>query len=224
VARDLLPIGVFASRCRLSVKALRHYDELGLLQPAHVDAGSGYRYYGRDQAPVAIAIALLRSLDVPLTTIRDLLDSRDPAAISAVLARERERRAREISRAESALRSIERLMKAGAIFPYDVTLREEPGLTALVVEGRTTAELHVPFGKELVRRLLERLERLGRRQDRPGRMHHAAGATRRGRPPDVHCDCRADGSRGDPRSPRPRWSRLRATSGPTKRSVWPSTR
>ena len=41
---DLLPIGRFARATRLSVKALRHYDELGLLRPAFVDPSSGYRY------------------------------------------------------------------------------------------------------------------------------------------------------------------------------------
>ena len=111
--RDLLPIGSFASRCRLSVKALRHYDELGLLRPAHVDVATQYRYYDRRQAPAAIAIALLRSLDVPLPAIRDVLASEDPEAVTRILDRERERRARDIARAETALRSIERLIRAG---------------------------------------------------------------------------------------------------------------
>jgi DNA-binding transcriptional MerR regulator len=90
---DLLPIGTFARRCRLSVKALRHYDELGLLRPQHIDVGSGYRYYHRRQAPAAIAIALLRSLDVPLPVIRELLASGDPEAMTRILDRERVRRA-----------------------------------------------------------------------------------------------------------------------------------
>lgn len=160
--RDLLPIGSFASRCRLSVKALRHYDELGLLRPEHVDVATQYRYYHRRQAPAAIAIALLRSLDVPLPVIRNLLGSEDPGAMTRVLDRERERRAREITRAETALRSIERLMRAGTVFPYDITVRDEPRRTVLVVEGTTTADLHVAAGTALVRELLERFERLGR--------------------------------------------------------------
>ena len=162
MARDVVPIGTFASRCRLSVKALRHYDELGLLRPWHVDLTTGYRYYDRRQAPAAIAIALLRSLDVPLPAIRELLLDDDPEALARVLARERARRAREIARAETALRSIERLMRAGTLFPYDITLRDEPAQTLLVVEGTTTAELHVEQGTALVAELLARLERLGR--------------------------------------------------------------
>ena len=157
---DLLPIGSFARRCRLSVKALRHYDELGLLRPARVDLVSQYRYYDRRQAPAAIAIALLRSLDVPLPAIRELLA--DPDALEAVLDRERRRRTAEIARAGTALRSIERLIRAGTVFPYDVAVRDEPAQTVLVVEGTTTSELHVPTGTALARELLDRLERLGR--------------------------------------------------------------
>ena len=85
VSGALLPIGSFARRCRLSVKALRHYDDLGLLRPARVDVATGYRYYDRRQAPAAIAIALLRSLDVALPAIRELLASDDPGALARVL-------------------------------------------------------------------------------------------------------------------------------------------
>ena len=63
---DLLPIGRFAKATRLSVKALRHYDELGLLRPAFVDPSSGYRYYRPAQANQAEAIRILRSLEMPL--------------------------------------------------------------------------------------------------------------------------------------------------------------
>ena len=157
----LLPIGSFARRCRLSVKALRHYDDLGLLRPARIDAATGYRYYDRRQAPAAIAVALLRSLDVALPAIRELLASDDPGALGRVLDQERARRAREIVQAESALRSIERLMQAGTVFPYDIAQRDEPARTLLVVEGTTTADLHVPFGTALVDDLLARCARLG---------------------------------------------------------------
>jgi DNA-binding transcriptional MerR regulator len=65
---DLLPIGRFAKATRLSVKALRHYDELGLLRPAFVDPSSGYRYYRPAQANQAEAIRILRSVEMPLGT------------------------------------------------------------------------------------------------------------------------------------------------------------
>jgi DNA-binding transcriptional MerR regulator len=167
VSRTLLPIGSFARRCRLSVKALRHYDDLGLLRPARVDAATGYRYYDRRQAPVAIAIALLRSLDVALPAIRELLAGENPEALARVLDHERARRAREIAQAEAALRSIERLMQAGTVFPYDVVERHEDAQTLLVVETRTTPDLHVAAGTALVHELLARLARLGLEQAGP---------------------------------------------------------
>jgi DNA-binding transcriptional MerR regulator len=76
--QNLLPIGRFSKMTRLSVKALRHYDELGLLAPAVVDPFSGYRYYTYSQANRAEAIRILRGLDVPLEDVRELLASEDP--------------------------------------------------------------------------------------------------------------------------------------------------
>ena len=125
---DLMPIGALARLSRLSVKALRRYDAEGLLVPARVDPASGYRYYGRDQVRVAASIALLRSLDVPLATIRELLAADDPARLRELLASERERAARELARRRRAIDSLGRLMAAGDLMPYEVALRDEPPL------------------------------------------------------------------------------------------------
>lgn len=73
--RNLLAIGPFARLCRLSLKQLRHYDEVGLLPPARVDPYTGYRYYHPDQIRAALSIGLLRSLDVPLPVIAEVLAS-----------------------------------------------------------------------------------------------------------------------------------------------------
>lgn len=67
---DLMSIGDFARRSRLSANALRLYDELGLLPPARVDAGSGYRYYAAAQLERARLVAALRQLQVPLPASR----------------------------------------------------------------------------------------------------------------------------------------------------------
>jgi DNA-binding transcriptional MerR regulator len=150
VPGELLSIGRFARSCRLSIKALRHYDEIGLLSPAHVDVATGYRRYRREQAPAAIAIALLRSLDVPLPAIRTLLAADDP---SAVLERERARRARDVARAETALRTIERLLRAGTVFPYEIGVRDEPAMTVVAVEAVSAPEDHVEAGTALAARL-----------------------------------------------------------------------
>ena len=70
---DLLTIGAFAARARLSPKALRLYDRLGLLAPAYVDGASGYRYYRAEQIERARLVALLRQLDMPLALIGELV-------------------------------------------------------------------------------------------------------------------------------------------------------
>ena len=69
-----MTIGTFAQRSRLSLKALRLYDELGLLRPASVDSSSGYRYYSDDQVDRAWLISMLRRLDMPLERIARVLD------------------------------------------------------------------------------------------------------------------------------------------------------
>ena len=65
---DHMSIGEFARRSRLSPKALRLYDELGLLEPARVDDDSGYRYYTASQLDRAQLIAALRQLQIPRPT------------------------------------------------------------------------------------------------------------------------------------------------------------
>lgn len=80
-----LTIGTFARLTGLSLKALRRYDESGLLVPAAVDQRTGYRYYRSLQAPRARQISLLRSVDMPLAQIADLLATTDPVAAGEML-------------------------------------------------------------------------------------------------------------------------------------------
>jgi len=69
----MLTIGGFASAARLSLKAMRLYDQLGLLKPSYVDSASGYRYYHVDQLYIARLIRMMRQMDMPLATIRQVL-------------------------------------------------------------------------------------------------------------------------------------------------------
>ncbi len=67
---DLMGISDFARLSRLSPRALRLYDELGLLPPASVDPDSGYRWYSAGQLAPARLIAALRGIGMPLAQIR----------------------------------------------------------------------------------------------------------------------------------------------------------
>ncbi|MFL6124739.1 MerR family transcriptional regulator [Actinophytocola sp.] len=80
----LLTIGEFARASRLSAKALRLYDELGLLRPAVVDPGNGYRRYAPDQLERARAVAWLRRIGMPLAEIRTVVELPSAQAAGAV--------------------------------------------------------------------------------------------------------------------------------------------
>lgn len=68
-----LTIGAFASKCGLSVSALRFYDRAGLLVPSEVDPASGYRIYEDNQLETATLIRDLRRLEMPLAAIQTFL-------------------------------------------------------------------------------------------------------------------------------------------------------
>jgi DNA-binding transcriptional MerR regulator len=79
-----MTIGEFAGLTRLSPKALRLYDQLGLVVPAQVDPGSGYRRYAADQVEAARLVGLLRRLGMPLAVIAKVLDADAAGAARAV--------------------------------------------------------------------------------------------------------------------------------------------
>jgi DNA-binding transcriptional MerR regulator len=84
-AMQLMPIGRFSRLTGVGIKALRHYDEVGLLVPAAVDDETGYRFYSPEQVDRAEAIRLLRRLDMPLEEIQSTLAAGDPVALRAAL-------------------------------------------------------------------------------------------------------------------------------------------
>jgi DNA-binding transcriptional MerR regulator len=68
----LLAIGEFSSATQLSAKALRLYDEAGVLRPASV-AASGYRFYSREQVVTGRLVRRLRDMDLPLAAIAEIV-------------------------------------------------------------------------------------------------------------------------------------------------------
>jgi len=71
----MLKIGDFSRLSRVSVKALRYYDEIGLLKPVSVDRFTGYRYYSADQLPRLNRIIVLKNLGLSLDEVSRLLDN-----------------------------------------------------------------------------------------------------------------------------------------------------
>lgn len=86
----LLRIGEVARLFSLSVGTLRHYEQMGLLDPAYTDPASGYRYYGARQLSTLNTISHLRVLDLPLAQIREFVTTRDVDLMQRQLAQQQE--------------------------------------------------------------------------------------------------------------------------------------
>ena len=133
---DLVPIGRFSRLSRLSIKALRLYDEQGLLAPALVDPSSGYRYYRRAQAGRAEAIRVLRMVDMPIDEIRELLAEDDPERSAKRLAMHRERLQERVADQERMVRFLERLIDRGGVVSYDIMIKRVPDQQVASVTAR----------------------------------------------------------------------------------------
>lgn len=153
----LLPIGRFARLCRLSVKQLRHYDELGLLRPAEVDPNTGYRYYHRDQARAALSIALLRSLDVPLPAIARILAGTD---LAETLADVKSRLEADIRRRTRLVGALDRILTQG-LPEVDVQLGHEPPRRVATIRDAGSPDRIPELTSTCIARLLAALSAAG---------------------------------------------------------------
>jgi DNA-binding transcriptional MerR regulator len=134
----MLKIGDFSKLSQVSVKALRYYDEIGLLKPAQVDRFTGYRYYSADQLPRLNRLLALKDLGFSLEQIAELLDEElSPVQVRGMLRlkqAEIQQRVQEeqaqLGRVEARLRYIE---QEGKMPTYDVILKKiEPQLVAAI--------------------------------------------------------------------------------------------
>ncbi|WP_030163544.1 MerR family transcriptional regulator [Spirillospora albida] len=150
MSEDLLPIGRFARLCRLSVKQLRHYDDLGLLAPAWTDPASGYRYYRSGQARDALTIGLLRSVDVPLPLIARVLAS---GGGTDALKEARDRAEAEMDRRRRALVLLDRLLDEGLPETPVSIVREPARRVATAREPATPATIPAATGACVARLL-----------------------------------------------------------------------
>jgi DNA-binding transcriptional MerR regulator/effector-binding domain-containing protein len=106
-----LTIGEFSQITHLSIKSLRRYHEAGLLEPAHVDPHTGYRYYSLDQAPTAQVIRRFRELGMPVREVGELVAVTDPGARAALVAQHLERLETQLDQTRAAVVSLRRLLQ-----------------------------------------------------------------------------------------------------------------
>jgi DNA-binding transcriptional MerR regulator len=155
VSVEEISIGEFARRSRLSPKALRLYDELGVLVPSRVDEASGYRYYDIAQLDEARLIVMLRQLQLPLAAIKELLAC-DPAdAASRIAAHWRDADAAHDARRELADHLVNRLSGKRPVM-YEVATREMPERSLLCLKRNVDEQGAWAFGKEFIAILRER--------------------------------------------------------------------
>ncbi len=148
-------IGEFARRSRLSIKALRLYDELGVLVPARVDETSGYRYYDLAQLEAARLVAMLRQLDLPLAAIKELLACEPVDAAERIAAHWREAVSVHDARRELADYLVNRLSGKGSVM-YEVAVREMPERSLLCLKRNVDQEGAWALGKEFIAIMRER--------------------------------------------------------------------
>jgi DNA-binding transcriptional MerR regulator len=177
----LLTVGQVASRSGLTAKALRHYDRISLLRPAHVDTANGYRLYRSDQVAEARLVGLLRSLDLPLDKVRTIVAAwkdGDSAAIEALIRQHRRQLDARVTRLRGSLHRIDHLLTEGLettmsdldTATVTATTKSAPGTGSVTDERLLAAQL---FNETW--RLMEKEERT--RQD-DDRMIHTAHASR----------------------------------------------
>ena len=134
----MLKIGEFSKLSRVSIRLLRQYDEDGLLAPAAVDPGSGYRYYSEDQLSTAGRITALRDMGFTRPAIREALRRwENPAALEEYLLFKRAEAQETRQEAERRLRLLDtalaRLRKDETMEKYEITVKTIPARTVASV-------------------------------------------------------------------------------------------
>jgi DNA-binding transcriptional MerR regulator len=133
----MFKIGEFSRFTRVSVKTLRHYDELGLLRPRVVDRFTNYRYYSADQVPRLNQILALRELGFSLEQIGRLLEADlSPEQLRGMFAGKRAEIVERLRAEEAQLARVDAYLAQLSQEPrarYDVVVRAvEPLLVASV--------------------------------------------------------------------------------------------
>ena len=134
-----LAIGDFSRATHLSVKTLRNYHRLGLLEPAQVDVETGYRRYTSDQIPTAQIIRRFRDLDMPLEEIAAVLKAPDVRTRNDLLAGHLGRLEIELAQTRAAVSSLRSLLQ-GPPPALDVTHRTEPSIQSAAISSAVDLE------------------------------------------------------------------------------------
>ena len=129
-----MTIGDFSRATGLSAKALRLYHQEDLLVPVQVDAATGYRRYAVEQIPRAQVIRRMRSIEMPLDVVRQLLSVSSVPERNDVLASHLAAREADLERARTAVATLRDLLTAPRP-DIAISHRSVPAMLAVVVRG-----------------------------------------------------------------------------------------
>ena len=120
-------IGDFAVMTSLSRKALRHYHDIGILEPAHIDAHTGYRFYDTSQVDHAHIIRRFRSLGMSIPDIKALLSTEDAAARTQIITTHLEQMEAQLQQTRDTVGALRELLSPVHV-PAHVEVQHKPAL------------------------------------------------------------------------------------------------
>jgi DNA-binding transcriptional MerR regulator len=141
--KDLLSIGTFVDLTRLSLKALRLYDQLDILRPIYTDPQTSYRYYSVDQVQTARMIRNMREMDMPLASIRRVLAVLPVSQAQAELLMHQHLllRERQLEQIKALAREFKKQLKPEANkMNFEVEVREIPTQQIISITRRHTVD------------------------------------------------------------------------------------
>ncbi len=121
----MLAIGEFSRITHLSIRTLRHYHQVGLLEPAEIDPSSGYRHYTLGQVPIAQAIRRFRDLDMPVDRVREVLTAPDLAKRNELIAEHLGALEAKLAQTQAAVATLRGLLQSEPA-PIAVEFRKVP--------------------------------------------------------------------------------------------------
>jgi DNA-binding transcriptional MerR regulator/effector-binding domain-containing protein len=128
-----LTVGEFSRMTHLSVKTLRHYHQVGLLEPAEVNPGTGYRYYRADQIPTAQVIRRLRDLEMPVAEVKEVLGTSETSVRNVVIAAHLDRLEDQLAKTHGAVESLRNLLEHSSA-AASVAHRTVPAVAAVGIQ------------------------------------------------------------------------------------------
>jgi DNA-binding transcriptional MerR regulator len=162
----LVTIGDFSRMTHLSVKALRHYHDVGLLEPADVDPSSGYRLYDADQIPLAQVIRRFRDLGMPVDEVRSMLEAPDLETRNKVIIAHLERMESQLAATRATVTSLKAMLETPGL-PRPIEYRAVDASHVLSITSTVHVDDFIPWWVHAFTELRETLQDSGMTRNGP---------------------------------------------------------